>query len=166
MRPEARNRLQLAVIAVLLLVIVAMAWKFIVAGTVQQGEDGRQALLLEPAERAFILQEMRDFVAGLQQMTEALAREDMAGVAAAARGMGSAMSHQAPVALVAKLPLGFKTLGFGVHRDFDALAADAEDLGDPGHALEQLSQALRKCVACHEIYQISAPSGRQSGREG
>ena len=154
MKETARQRLLLALIAVLLLVIAAMAYKFIVAGSVERAPDGRLAIMLEPGERAFVLAEMRGFVAGLQQITAALARDDTKAVAAAARQMGMNAAHAAPAAMVGKLPLEFKTLGFGVHREFDSIAIDAETLGDTQHTLGQLAGALQKCVACHNTYQI------------
>jgi len=155
-----RNRIQLAIIGVLLFIIAAMVYQFIVAGSVVKADDGRQAIVLEPGERDFVLREMRSFVAGLQQMSGALARDDMKAAASAARGMGMAAAHHAPLAMVGKLPLGFKTLGFSVHRDFDAIALDADGLGDPKHTLAQLSQVLGKCVACHSEFQIQATPGR------
>jgi hypothetical protein len=157
-RDGTRNRIQLAIIAVLLAVIAAMAYKFIVAGSVEKADDGRTAILLEPGERAFVLGEMRGFVAGLQQMTAALARDDMKSAATAARQMGMAAAHSAPAPMVAKLPLEFKTLGFGVHREFDTIAIDADSLGDPKHTLTQLAGALQSCVACHSAYQIKVPA--------
>lgn len=160
MTDRTLQRILLAIIAVLLLVIAAMAYRFIVAGSVEKAEDGRVAILLEPGERAFVLGEMRGFVAGLQQMTAALARDDMKSVAAAARQMGMGAAHSVPAAMVGKLPLEFKTLGFGVHRAFDAIAMDAESLGEPRHTLTQLAGTLQTCVACHSAYQIKAAPGR------
>jgi hypothetical protein len=43
MTDAAKSRIYLATIAVLLLVIAAMAYKFVVAGSTQKGEDGRVA---------------------------------------------------------------------------------------------------------------------------
>lgn len=160
MNHPTRQRLQLGLIVVLLLVIAAMAYKFIVVGSVEAAADGRTAIVLEPAERAFVLREMRGFVGGLQQLTAALARDDMKAVAAAASGMGLHAAHAAPLALVAKLPLEFKTLGFGVHRAFDTLAADAASRGDPRHTLGQLASTLEKCVACHDGYEFKVSAGR------
>lgn len=154
-----RQRLQLGIIAVLLLVIAAMAYKFIVAGSVERAADARTAIVLESGERDFVLREMRGFVAGLQQLTAALARDDMKAAASAASGMGLHAAHGAPVAMVAKLPLEFKTLGFGVHREFDAIAADALARGDPKHTLGQIATVLQKCVACHDAYQFKPGSG-------
>jgi hypothetical protein len=154
MTGAAKNRIYLATIGVLLLVIAAMVYKFIVAGSTQQGEDGRVAIILEPGERTLMLREMREFVAGVQLISGALSRDDMPGVAKAARGVGSAKAHDVPVAMLGKLPLEFKILAFGTHRGFDGIAADAEANGTPKHALIQLSDVLQKCVACHASYQI------------
>ena len=94
--------------------------------------------------------------AGLQLIADGLSRDDMKSVASAARTMGMATAQDAPLALMGKLPLGFKTLGFGVHREFDTLATDAEHLSDSKHVLAQLSDILQKCDACHRSFQIKS----------
>ena len=154
MTGSAKNRIYIATIAVLSLVIAAMVYKFIVAGSTQMGEDGRVAIILASSERALMLSEMRGFVSGLQHITDALSREDAKGVAQAAREMGTAGSHDVPLAMMARLPLEFKTLALGVHRGFDALAVHAEADGKATHTLNQLSGILQKCVACHASYEI------------
>ena len=160
MKDRTLQRISLAINAVLLLVISAMAYKFIFAGSVEKAADGRLAIVLEPGERAFVLAEMRSFVAGLQQVTAALANDDMKSAAAAARAMGMAAAHTAPAPMVGKLPLEFKTLGFAVHREFDTIAMDAESLGEPKHTLTQLAGTLQQCVACHATYQIKTGSSQ------
>jgi len=154
------SRIYLAVVAVLLLVIAAMAYKFIVAGSIQTDEDGRVAIILEPGERALMLREMREFVAGLQRVADALSRDDMEGVASASRALGSARAHEVPAAMMGKLPLEFKTLALATHRAFDTIAADADANGTPKHALTQLADALQRCVACHSSYQVKAITNR------
>jgi hypothetical protein len=162
MTDAAKRRVYLATIAVLLLVIAAMAYKFIVVGSTQAGEDGRVAIVLAPAERAFMLREMREFVAGLQRIEDALARDDMPGVAKASRELGSGRAHDVPVALMGKLPLEFKTLALDTHREFDTIAAEAEANGTPKHALAQLADVLHKCVACHVTYEVKLQVARQA----
>lgn len=154
MTDTAKSRIYPVIITVLLLVIAAMTYKFIVAGSTEKADDGRLAIVLAPAERALMLREMRAFVAGLQLMSDALSRDDMKGVAKAARAMGSAKAHDVPLALMGKLPLGFKTLAFSVHGGFDTIASDAETIGRPKHTLGQLSAVLQQCVACHGSYQV------------
>ena len=58
------------IVVVLLLIIAAMAYAFIVAGSTQRAEDGRIAVMLEPAERTLVLAEMREFVAGVQKIAD------------------------------------------------------------------------------------------------
>ncbi len=156
MKGTMRSRLYLATIVVLLLVIIAMVYKFVVAGSTAKGEDGRIAIVFAPAERALLLREMRAFVASLQLITDALSRGDMAGVANAASSVGFAKAHDAPAAMIAKLPLEFKSLAFGTHRAFDQIAADAKANATREHTLAQLSSVLAKCVACHASYQAKS----------
>lgn len=120
--------------------------------------DGRAVLELTPAERVMILEEMRLFLSGVQKMTGALAQQDMAAAAEAARSLGQKMMHEVPPALRAKLPMEFRQLGASVHGDFDQIAIDAESLKDVSHSLGQLSATLQKCVSCHAMYQIQAPA--------
>lgn len=126
----------------------------------QSGNDQRQEIQLEPAARSLVLEEMRQFLSGVQQMTEALSRDDLKTVAKAARGLGMQAAHEVPDAVKAQLPMGFKQLGFSVHKDFDQLALDADNLGDGKYAMKQLSITLKKCVACHTTYQINPVAGR------
>lgn len=156
MNESAKLRICLAIIAALLLVIATMAYKFIIAGATVPAEDGRLAIVLEPGERELMLREMRDFVSGLQRIADALARDDMQGVAKASRALGSGRAHDVPASLMGKLPIEFKTLARSVHGEFDTIAMDAESIGMPKHTLEQLSGALQKCVACHASYQVRA----------
>ncbi len=141
---------------ILLLAVGAMTYEFIFSGKTAPSSDGRQALLLEPAERNLVLGEMRAFLSSVQRITAAVGQADMKEIAKAARHVGAAAQQAVPGSLVGKLPLEFKKLGFDTHRKFDQLAMDADDLGDPGHSLEQLSQLMQNCVACHAAYRIDS----------
>jgi hypothetical protein len=151
----ARDRIYLAIIAALLLVIAAMAYKFIIAGSTKTAADGRPAIILEPGERALVLREMREFVAGLQRIDDALSRDDMQGVAKASRALGATKTHDVPTAMMGKLPIEFKALALSVHSGFDTIAMDAEWTGLPKRTLGQLSDVLQKCTACHESYRLT-----------
>ena len=143
-----------SITGILILAIVAMGYKFMIAGSVAPASDGREALILEPAERDLVLTEMRMFLSSVQKITHALTEEDMETVVKAAREVGLAAQQAVPGSLMGKLPLAFKKLGFDTHKKFDELALDAEQLGDPNHALQQLSTLMNNCVACHSTYQI------------
>jgi hypothetical protein len=121
--------------------------------------DQRAPLVLLDAERHLVLEEMRNFLAVLQIITDSLPREDMKEVARAARTMGSGAANEIPPVTVAKLPEEFKMLAGGVHTSFDLIALDAETLGDPKHTISQIGEMLQKCNACHGIYQIKVGTG-------
>lgn len=153
--------LYLAVIAGLVGVIAVMAYTFLVVGkTTVTAEDPRRAIVLDPPERALVLTEMRGFLTAVQKITDAAVRNDAGAIAAAAKTMGMAAAGGVPPTLAAKLPLEFKQIGFSVHQDFDRIALDAEAMGDTRHSLTQLGETLGKCVACHAMYQITAPPPR------
>lgn len=119
-------------------------------------KDERRALKLAPSERAMILLEMRQFLGGIQVMTDALSRDDLKAVAQASKPLGRQAAHEVPDSLKAKLPKEFKQLAFAVHGAFDQLAMDAESLGDARHTQKQLANILQNCVTCHSMFQIHA----------
>lgn len=149
----------LVVSGILLIAVLGMSYKFILTGAVEPSTDGRQAIVLEEAERNLVLGEMRMFLASVQKISQGIAKEDMETVVKAAREVGLAAQQAVPGALMKKLPLSFKKLGFDTHKKFDELALDAKDLGDPQHALQQLSTLMNNCVTCHSTYQIKAIMG-------
>lgn len=144
------------VISVLLVALGTMLYLFVLAGkTTTVAEDRREAIVLEPAERALVLAEMRGFLGAVQAISAAVVRDDPAAIAKAARAQGMAAAHSVPATLAAKLPIGFKQLGHGVHLDFDRIAIDADAMGDSKQTLAQLAETLNRCVACHGAYQLA-----------
>ena len=124
-------------------------------GTAAASEiDKRQILSLTEHQRDHILTEMRALLSGTQNILGALSREDMVAVAEHARSLGMGMAHKGEDHLKAVLPKEFMQLGMSVHGAFDQIAADAESLKDPRHTLQQLSESMKKCTACHDSYQI------------
>lgn len=136
------------------LALAAGAWAQEAPANGTPQADERRAIVLQPAERAMILTEMRQFLSGVQAITEASTHDDAKTIAAAARSLGLKAAQEVPAPLKAKLPKDFKQFGFGVHSDFDQLAADAEALGDPKHSMKQLSGILQKCVSCHATFRL------------
>lgn len=148
-----------AIIGLLLLTIVGLVLKFVILGKTETAVDGRVAIILEPAERAMVLNEMRQFLSGIQGMLDAADRGDAAAIAKIARPLGMAAAQGVPAGLAAKLPLEFKALGHSVHGDFDRIAMDAEAMNDVRLSLRQLGDTMKKCVACHATYQIALAPG-------
>ena len=129
------------------------AWYF-VRGNVTEGDDGRTSILLTTGERDFVLTEMRGLLEAVEVITFELSEANMDGAAAAARSVGMGSAGGEPVTLIAKLPLEFKKLGMATHNAFDALATEAEDMGDGSVILGQLSGILTNCTSCHAGYRF------------
>ncbi|SCY71303.1 hypothetical protein SAMN05216420_11424 [Nitrosospira sp. Nl5] len=134
--------------------ILAIVLSFITMTATANEIDKRQVLSITEIQRNHVLTEMRAFLAGTQGILDALLREDMAAVAKHARPLGMSMAHKGEDHLKEVLSKEFMHLGMSVHKDFDQIAADAESLKDPKHTLRQLSESMKKCVACHADYQI------------
>lgn len=148
---------KVAIAAILLWVVtVAVFTWFFIRGNTVAGSDNRTAVVLNPGERDFVLREMRTMLSSTHGILEGINRGDLKQVAQAARAAGMGTAVDVNPALMAKLPLPFKQLGMSVHREMDELAAAAES-GKPAAELQQmLTNALSKCVACHNAWQIKA----------
>src|SRR3990167_8173079 len=85
-----------AIIGLLLLTLAGLVVKFVVLGTTETAADGRKAIILEPSERAVVLNEMRQFLAGIQGMLDAADRGDAAAIAKIARPPGMAAAPNPP----------------------------------------------------------------------
>lgn len=115
----------------------------------------REAVPLDPAEREFVLAEMRDFLAMIEKVSAALARRDFDAVAAATRPLGAGGEKgRMPPQIAKKLPPRFRALARGTHEQLDVIAADAARR-DAGHTLEQTSRLLAGCNACHAAYRFA-----------
>lgn len=143
-------------LSVVVLVVGAVAIKFMIYGNTQPSEDGRTAIVLSAGERDLVLAEMRSFLVSVQGITRGVAENDMALVVKYARQVGMAAQGEVPVELMAKLPQSFRSLGLETHQAFDQLAMDAESLGDPGQVLGSLQGLMNRCIACHATYRLDA----------
>ena len=97
---------------------------------------------------------MGALLSGTQNILAALSKGDMAAVNQYASSLGMSMTIKTEDHLKGVLPKEFMQLGIAVHQDFDKIAADALAIKDPKHSLQQLSESMSKCVACHATYQI------------
>ncbi|MDR4483669.1 MAG: hypothetical protein R3B95_10695 [Nitrospirales bacterium] len=143
---------------VLWIVSASMLGWFFIEGETAPSADGRTAVLLAPAERDFILKEMRQLLRAVHGVVTGVSEPDQtqghAQAAAAARSAGMKMAVDDNPTLMLKLPLPMKQLGMSVHRDFDELA-DAINTGTTSEdILQRLSTITTKCLTCHEMYQI------------
>jgi hypothetical protein len=120
-------------------------------------KDSREAVVVTPAERNYILNQMRLFVISVQTIAAGLGADDraQASEAAAARGLlRNANDPEFPPTLNAKLPPQWKQLGGGMRKGFDALAQTING-GGTQKSLEQLGVVMTNCVACHATYRVA-----------
>lgn len=144
-------------IAILLwaVTIAVFAW-FFIRGNIAPGTDGRTAVVLKADERDLVLREMRGLLSATQGIMEGIVQGDMKQVIQSSRsaGMAAAANVDVPLALMAKLPLPFKTLGMSVHQSMDEIAKAAESGKPAPELLKMLSDTVSKCVACHAGWQL------------
>jgi len=141
---------------------IIIAFLLISTSAIAADNDNRQILTLSEAQRDHVLEEMRALLSGTQNILAALSTDDMTSVSKHARSLGLDMAHKAEDHLKGALPKAFMQLGMSLHQDFDHIAADAESKKDPKLTLRQLSDAMSKCAACHDAYQIrTAPVSEQ-----
>jgi len=141
-------------IGLLLAVMGAIGFKFVVLGNTEQGDDGRTAVILEPAERQAVLSEMRMLLEASQAIVEALANDDLHAVEKTARPLGASAIATVDFALRAKLPLEFKKLGFGTHYAMDDIADMAKEKKPAKEIQLKLAETMNNCIACHAMYQL------------
>lgn len=119
--------------------------------------DDRTALALTPPEKAYVLDQMRQFVISIQSIAAGLADGDGARAVEAAAARGSkrnAGSPAFPPTLGAKLPETWKQFGGGVRGGFDGLAQGISEQQSPTRSLRQLGELMTNCVGCHASYRI------------
>ena len=148
------KKLSLISFALWLLTIGFISYRFYF-GTTRTNIDRRTEVLVSTEERNMILSEMRDLLKGVQTIIRSAANNDFKEVSIAARSVGMVMATEVGhPALIAKLPLPFKKLGFGVHRSFDKLADEAETLNTK-QVLTETANIMNSCVACHATFRLS-----------
>lgn len=131
-----------------------MSYMFIFKGNVKVAEDGRKAVLLSKENTDFALQEMRQFLSSVQQITEGAIEEDIDKIIAAAEKSGGSVIDNTPPSFMRSMPLAFKKLGYDTHYKFDDIAEDAKAGKGKEHTLKQLNTLLGNCVVCHATYKI------------
>lgn len=149
------NRLALVAIVLWVATVSVFAW-FFVRGNTTAGTDGRTAVVLAAPERNLVLGEMRGLLTASQQIVQGIQQGDMKLVAQSARAAGMASAADVNPALMAKLPVAFKSLGMSVHHDMDDLAQAADSGKNSAELLGMLSNTMSKCVACHSAWQLKA----------
>lgn len=118
-------------------------------------KDERQPIAISAAERDFVLAEMRAFLDNVQGIVAALAEGKPKDAATFARGSGMGATHGMPPGMMMKMPPEFRMLGMDTHKRFDALALEAESIGDQQAVMKQLSGILANCSGCHAAWRLT-----------
>lgn len=123
------------------------------------GADTRVAVRFPDDLRRHTLANMRDHLATLQQIEQALARGEFdraSEISEHRLGLSSLELHGAHD-VAQYMPPAMQDIGTGMHKAasrFSIAAANAGASGDVGSALDALSAVTAQCVACHAAYRL------------
>ena len=139
----------------LLLAVGGAAWA---SDSLFTANDHRVAIEVTARERNQILYEMREFLHGLHNIQNALARKDMKGMAVTAKDM-MPMLERMPPSLKERFPEEFSQMAIAQSEAFQSLARIGENNGEVSAALEQTAEILTYCSGCHDTYrfEVRAP---------
>jgi hypothetical protein len=121
--------------------------------------DTRQLVELPAAMRLHTLASMRDHLVSLQEINEAMSRNDFetaADVAERRLGMTSLEAHGA-AHIAPYMPKPMQDIGTEMHRSasrFAVATQTASVSNDARPAMAALGAVMRQCVACHAAYRL------------
>jgi hypothetical protein len=121
--------------------------------------DGRQLVTLPEPMRLHTITSMRDHLLALQEIDDALSRNDFdkaSRVAEQRLGMSSLELHGA-AHIAPYMPQVMQDIGTQMHRSASRFAIEAQNASvsnDVRPALAALSTVMQQCVACHAAYRL------------
>ncbi|HEX4943274.1 MAG TPA: hypothetical protein VFV55_02910, partial [Usitatibacteraceae bacterium] len=121
--------------------------------------DSRLAVDFPEPLRSHTLANMRDHLAALQEIQQALAEsafDRAADVSEKRLGMTSLTAHGAHD-LAKFMPVGMQAAGTEMHRSASRFSVEAANAGATGNvkpALAALARLTQQCVACHSGYRM------------
>lgn len=118
--------------------------------------DPRVAVSLAGEDRAYVLGQMRLFLANIQRVTAALGSNDLAlasKVAAIAGAKNNETDPSRPPALRAQQPSAWNQYIGQVRKGFDDLASTAAT-APVSDSLNKLAVVTQNCVSCHQTFRI------------
>lgn len=119
--------------------------------------DPRIAVSITGEDRAYVLGQMRLFLANIQRVTAALANDDRAlasKVAAIAGARNNETDPSRPATLRARQPDTWNQYIGSVRKGFDDLSTTAAT-ASVSESLNKLAAVEQNCVACHQIFRIT-----------
>lgn len=119
-------------------------------------DDPRIAVSITGEDRAYVLGQMRLFLANIQRITAALASNDLAlasRVAAIAGAKNNESDPSRPTTLRARQPSAWNQYIAQVRKGFDDLSSTAAT-APVSDSLSKLSALTQTCVTCHQTFRI------------
>ena len=142
---------------VLWMITVGVMVGLFVQGHTRPGTDGRTEIILAPAERDLVLEEMRQLLKAVHGVVTVLgsSEQNLKAAEGSARAAGMAMAADVSPAIMLKLPLAFKQMGMSVHKDMDHLADGIAQGESSVQILNRLSSMTARCTTCHDMYRFA-----------
>jgi len=131
----------------------------IASSALASGDDARKLVDMPPMMQQHMLRNMRDHLAALMEIQQALgsgAFERAADIAENRLGMSSLASHDA-AHMAPHMPKEMQEIGTRMHREasqFARLAQEAAVDVNVKQAIAKLSMVTQQCVACHAAYRV------------
>lgn len=116
-------------------------------------KETRQHLGFTPIEQTVFLADMRVMLQTVQDIINAIAKEDRGAMILAAKQSGNQMARNTPMSIKKKLPASFQAIGGPMHLGFEEFAIRAETDEMP-ELTAYLGQLMGKCMACHAAFTI------------
>ncbi len=113
--------------------------------------DPRQPVPLQPMMAWHQKQNMQQHLVAVQQIVDAVARDDWDAAATAARSIGTSPQMQQMCQHMGMGAQGFTELALDFHRRADGIA-EAATQRDATAVLRATSHTLQACTACHASY--------------
>jgi len=113
--------------------------------------DTRASLPLLPMMAQHQKQNMRDHLLAVQEIVAAVATNDFAGVAQAARRIGTSDSMQQMCTHMGAGARGFTEQALAFHQSADRITAAARDQARD-RVLTELATTLQACTSCHATW--------------
>ncbi|WP_428827634.1 hypothetical protein ACLIKD_06430 [Azonexus sp. IMCC34842] len=118
--------------------------------------DTRQVVNLLPAERVWMLGEMRTNLSTISAILTALSGGNAEQARNAALDRGTVRLNDPERKKISeKAPDGWKPLSKNIHQGFDSIAKSIGAGAPQSQTLSQLGSLMQNCVACHAAYRVS-----------
>jgi cytochrome c556 len=125
------------------------------ASFAQYKVDTRQIVSLSVEERAWLMNEMRGHLAGIEKTISGLSQGDIDAVREAAIDRGTPhLNDPTRMKFPHKVPDAWKALAGNMHKGFDSVLVSVNNKDSVKETLTRVSNLTQNCIACHAAYRI------------